>query len=289
MNRTCVLLMSLALCGLIVQDGAAQRWRFRYGPPGYGPECRGHGYYRPHPGWTTPAYGPDYGPSDCVCQDVLSPSDTEQQPQQPARPSRPYLQPLPPTGSGPSAGMSTRPALKPIPMPGTETKVAPTPLTPQTTRDIKATLAAQGELSEVLKYAKIAGAYDLLDNPGPFTVFAPTDRAFRALEPGLLARLTAAPDKLKEVLLYHALAEKLPLAKAEKQGSAKSVLGPDVRFRAEGGRVFVNDAQIIGSDVPCTNGVLHTIDKVLFPPGFKLPEAAAATKKAAEKPGQKAP
>jgi transforming growth factor-beta-induced protein len=174
-------------------------------------------------------------------------------------------------------------------MPGTETKAALTPLPPQPTRDIKATLEAQGEFSEVLKSARVAGVHDLMDNPGPFTIFAPTDKAFRALEPGVLARLTAAPDKLKEVLLYHGLAEKLPVAKAAKQGSAKSVLGPDVRFRAEGGRVFVNDAQIIRSDIQCTNGVLHAIDKVLFPPGFKLPEAARASKKPAEKPGQKTP
>jgi uncharacterized surface protein with fasciclin (FAS1) repeats len=186
-----------------------------------------------------------------------------------------------------------------VPAPRTEARTAPKPppAPPRPPLDIKATLEAQGQFSELLRAAKAAKAYELLDNPGPFTVFSPTDEAFRGLEPGVLARLMATPEKLKEVLLYHALAEKLSAADAQKHGSAKSVLGPDLRFRSEGDRVFVNDAQIIRPDVQCTNGVLHAINKVLFPPGFKFPDAAPPTKreeaapapakKTAEKPSPK--
>jgi uncharacterized surface protein with fasciclin (FAS1) repeats len=294
MCRKSVWLTCLILCGLSVQDAAAQRWRYRYGPPGYGPAGRAYGSYRPYPDRPTQAYGPIYADSNCSCQEIQASGVIEPQP---VRPTAPYIEPPIAARGDASAGSPSRPALKPIPMP--EVTTGPTPQPPRPRLDIKATLEAQGQFSDLLKSAKVAGVYDLLDNPGPFTIFAPTDQAFRALDPGVLARLTAAPDRLKEVMLYHALAEKLPAADAQKQGRAKTVLGPDVRFRGEGGRVFVNDAPIIRSDVQCTNGVLHTIDRVLFPPGFKFPDAASPTKagpppvpaakKEAEKPGQKGP
>ncbi len=294
MYRTRAWLTSLALCGLIVQDAAAQRWRFRCVPRVCGPERPAYGYCGPCPAWPFPAYGPGPGwakyqalpPSAPHFQRPVAAPDRQAVPQRPL-PASPATPPAAAKGDS-SLGRPTPPGVRPAPPPAKEAKTEPSPAPPRPA-DIQTTLEAQGQFAVLLKSAKVAGVYDLLNNPGPFTIFAPTDEAFRALKPGVLARLAAVPESLKEVLLYHALAEKLSAADAQKRGGGKSVLGPDMRFRAEGGRVLVNDAQIIRPDVQCTNGVVHAIDKVLFPPGFKLPDVAPGTKKAAEKPSPKAP
>jgi hypothetical protein len=87
----------------------------------------------------------------------------------------------------------------------------------------------------------------------------------------------AAPEKLRDVLYYHALPERLSVAEARKRGKTETVLGLDVQFKTEGDRILVNEAEITESDVECTNGVLHFIDQVLLPPGFKFPQPEPST------------
>jgi uncharacterized surface protein with fasciclin (FAS1) repeats len=155
--------------------------------------------------------------------------------------------------------------------------------------DITSTIEGKGQFAKLLEAARTAGVLGELDSPGPFTVFAPTDEAFERLEPGVLDRLMAAPDTLTQVLHYHALTERLSADEALNKSQAKTVLGPDLEFKAEGDRVFVNDAEIIESDVECTNGVLHVIDHVLLPPDFELPEPEAATEPEDDVPPAPAP
>jgi uncharacterized surface protein with fasciclin (FAS1) repeats len=126
-----------------------------------------------------------------------------------------------------------------------------------------------------LKAAEAAELLPELNNPGPITVLAPTDAAFEKLDPAALKSLLASPDSLREVLRYHALAVGLLAADALSQGKTPTVLGPEITFQQQGDRVLVNDAQVVKSDVKCTNGVIHVIDGVLIPPGFQIPPPAA--------------
>jgi uncharacterized surface protein with fasciclin (FAS1) repeats len=160
-------------------------------------------------------------------------------------------------------------------------------------KDIEVTLKAKGGFEKLLAAAKVAGALEELAGGGPFTVFAPTDEAFAKLDPLVLERLMADPDKLNDLLLYHSFAGKLTADEALQRGSVKTIQGSNMQFRRDGARRLVNDAEVTEADIACTNGVVQVIDRVLFPQRFELPAAgglakppagAAATKPAAEGP-----
>lgn len=108
---------------------------------------------------------------------------------------------------------------------------------------------------------------DVLVNAGPFTVYAPTDEAFKALLPGALEDLLKPENKatLQDILEYHVA---LGVMKPEQMTNGRSVgmaNGSNVKFSvADDGTVMINDAKVLGS-VPASNGLVVVIDKVLLP------------------------
>jgi len=179
------------------------------------------------------------------------------------------------------------PPVAPPPKPPVPKDGAAPPAAEPELKDIETTLRARGGLEKLLAAAKIARVLEELAAGGPFTVFAPTDEAFAKLDPLVLERLLANPDALNDLLLYHAFAGKLTADEAVQRGSAKTTQGSDVRFGRDGSRRLVNDAVITDADIACTNGVVHVIDRVLFPPGFEMPAAAAPAKPPADAPAAK--
>jgi uncharacterized surface protein with fasciclin (FAS1) repeats len=112
---------------------------------------------------------------------------------------------------------------------------------------------------------------ETLSGTGPFTVFAPTDKAFAALPKGTLEKLLLPANKeaLQKVLTYHVVPSAVE-STAIKPGSVKTVEGGNVNLKVTSGKVTVNKANVIQADVKASNGVIHVIDKVLLPPGFKI-------------------
>jgi uncharacterized surface protein with fasciclin (FAS1) repeats len=119
---------------------------------------------------------------------------------------------------------------------------------------------------------KAAGLVDTLKGDGPFTVFAPTDEAFKKLEhkkPGTIAMLLKRENKktLIAILTYHVVPGKV-LAKdvlGLKDGThVKTVNGKSVKIGNKHG-VMVNRSKVVKTDIECTNGVIHVIDTVLLP------------------------
>ncbi len=114
---------------------------------------------------------------------------------------------------------------------------------------------------------KAADYVDSLMNPGPFTVFAPTNAAFEKLPKGTVEGLLK-PEKtadLKEVLKYHVAVSVYPLS-SFKDGQVMAMAnGAKVTFHVKDGKVMINDATIVAS-VPASNGMVHVIDGVLLPP-----------------------
>jgi uncharacterized surface protein with fasciclin (FAS1) repeats len=104
-----------------------------------------------------------------------------------------------------------------------------------------------------------------LTTDGPFTVFAPTEEAFAALDPGTLEYLLANPDELTKILLYHVVAGEFKAADVVTLPGATTLNGADVTITVNGG-VKVNDADVIKTDILAKNGVVHLINKVLLPP-----------------------
>ena len=134
------------------------------------------------------------------------------------------------------------------------------------TGTIVETAQAAGSFKTLLALATQAGLADDLASPGPLTVFAPTDAAFRKVPPATLRKLKANPALLKRVLLYHVVRGKVTAAKVAKLRSAKTLAGPAVRIRVTGKTVRINAAKVATADVMASNGVIHVIDRVLIPP-----------------------
>ena len=132
--------------------------------------------------------------------------------------------------------------------------------------DIVATATAAGKFTTLTMLLKRAGLVSALKQPGPYTVFAPTDAAFKKVPRKTLKALLANKAKLKAVLLYHVVSGKVTAADVVKLRSAKTVNGKKVRIRVSGGNVFVNTAKVVKPDVMATNGVIHVVNRVLIPP-----------------------
>jgi uncharacterized surface protein with fasciclin (FAS1) repeats len=132
--------------------------------------------------------------------------------------------------------------------------------------DIVATATAAGKFTTLTMLLKRAGLVSALKQPGPYTVFAPTDAAFKKVPKKTLKALLANKAKLKAVLLYHVVAGKVTAADVVKLRSAKTLNGKKVGIRFSGSNVFVNTAKVVKADVMATNGVIHVVNRVLIPP-----------------------
>lgn len=131
--------------------------------------------------------------------------------------------------------------------------------------DIVDTAVGAGNFKTLVAAVKAAGLVDTLKSPGPFTVFAPTDEAFAKLPAGTVEGLLKDPEKLKKILTYHVVAGKVLAADVVKLKSAKTVEGESVKIMAAGGKVMVNQATVVKTDIECDNGVIHVIDTVILP------------------------
>jgi uncharacterized surface protein with fasciclin (FAS1) repeats len=131
-------------------------------------------------------------------------------------------------------------------------------------KDIVDTAVAAGSFKTLAKLLTDAGLVDTLKGAGPFTVFAPTDEAFAKVPKATLEALGKDKDKLRAVLTYHVVAGKVMAADVVKLTSAKTVQGQSITISTAGG-VKVDNANVVKTDIACTNGVIHVIDSVLLP------------------------
>jgi len=131
-------------------------------------------------------------------------------------------------------------------------------------KNIIETAAEAGTFKILLKAAQEAGLVDTLSGDGPFTVFAPTDEAFSKLPEGTIEDLLKNKEKLTEILTYHVIPEKVMADDVVTLSKATTANGKDISIDAKDA-VFIDDAQVIQTDIDCTNGVIHVIDTVLIP------------------------
>ncbi|MBK9088850.1 MAG: fasciclin domain-containing protein [Holophagales bacterium] len=133
-------------------------------------------------------------------------------------------------------------------------------------KDIVDTAVAAGSFNTLATALKAAGLVDTLKGKGPFTVFAPTDDAFKKLPAGTLEKLLADKAQLTKVLTYHVVSGKVMAADVVKLKEAKTVEGSMVKITVVKGGVKVNDANVVKTDIGASNGVIHVIDSVILPP-----------------------
>ncbi len=137
----------------------------------------------------------------------------------------------------------------------------------QSNKDIVDTAVAAGDFKTLAAALQAAGLVDTLKGAGPFTVFAPTDEAFAKLPAGTVENLLKPENKQKliSILTYHVVAGKVMANDVVKLHEAKTVNGQDVKIIVDGGNVMVNNANVVKTDILCSNGVIHVIDAVLLP------------------------
>jgi uncharacterized surface protein with fasciclin (FAS1) repeats len=138
----------------------------------------------------------------------------------------------------------------------------------------EAEVRGQESYNTLIAACKACNLVDTLNGPGPFTVFAPTDSAFKALGPKLDALLKDIPQ-LTKILTYHVVPGKFTLDQITKD--LPTVNGASLKFKRAFRKTFVDDA-VVGLapegasasvtypvDLACDNGVIHSIDQVLIP------------------------
>jgi uncharacterized surface protein with fasciclin (FAS1) repeats len=127
------------------------------------------------------------------------------------------------------------------------------------------TIARDPQLSTLNGLLRQSGLADTLKTGGPYTVFAPTNDAFKAVPAKTMDELVHDPAKLKDLLSYHVLAARMMAAEV-KNGNAKTTQGANVALSKAGDYVTVEEAMVKTGDIVATNGVVHTVDRVLIPP-----------------------
>lgn len=124
-----------------------------------------------------------------------------------------------------------------------------------------------------------AGLVETLQSKGPFTVFAPTNKAFEKLPAGTVETLVKPENKatLTKILTYHVVAGKMDseaIAAAIKQGNGKAtfttVEGGKLTAMMKGKKLMLMDEKggtttVTIADVYQSNGVIHVIDTVAMP------------------------
>ena len=143
---------------------------------------------------------------------------------------------------------------------------APATARPSEEKNIVQTAQAAGNFKTLTKLVVKAGLADTLSGSGPYTVFAPTDAAFKKVPKSTLNSLAKNRAKLRAVLLYHVVAGRIPSSQVVMLKSAKTLNGKSVRIHTAGGKVFVNNAKVTKADINASNGVIHVVNRVLIPP-----------------------
>ena len=124
-----------------------------------------------------------------------------------------------------------------------------------------------GQFTTLLAAVDAAGLTETLLGRGPFTLFAPTDDAFKRLPSGTVSDLLKPEnrEKLVTLLTYHVVPGRVTAAQARTLSSAETVANQKVQLRDVDGELRVNNAVVRIADVPASNGIVHVIDRVLMP------------------------
>lgn len=144
--------------------------------------------------------------------------------------------------------------------------------------DIVDTAVGAGSFKTLVAAVKAADLVGTLKGAGPFTVFAPTDEAFAKLPPGTVASLLKPENKakLQAILAYHVVPGKVMAADVVKITGAVSVQGQQINIAVKDGKVTVDSANVVKTDIVCSNGVIHVIDSVILPADKDLVDTAVA-------------
>ncbi|MGL6073341.1 MAG: fasciclin domain-containing protein [Fimbriiglobus sp.] len=135
-------------------------------------------------------------------------------------------------------------------------------------KDIVETAVGNKNFSKLVAAVKAAELVDTLKGTGPFTVFAPTDKAFEALGEDTLKKVLADKETLTKILMVHVVKDKAVMAADVVKMDGKEVSN-GYMVKVDGETVMLvrgeTKVKVVKTDIKCKNGVIHVIDTVLMP------------------------
>ncbi|MBD2243481.1 fasciclin domain-containing protein [Nostoc sp. FACHB-888] len=131
--------------------------------------------------------------------------------------------------------------------------------------DLVETAINAGNFNTLVKAAEAANLIEMLKSPGSFTLFAPTDEAFANLPEGTLDSLLQDIPKLKKIVAYHVASGDVRSDDLVQINEAETFEGSIVAIESADGKIKVNNANVVKTDILTDNGVIHVIDAVLIP------------------------
>jgi len=131
--------------------------------------------------------------------------------------------------------------------------------------NITETTLASHVLKTMVTAMQAVGLMNTLTERGPFTIFAPNDEAFSKLSATELEELFKDIPRLKQLLNYHVVEDRLLVADVTKHSSMQTLQGQRLGIATNNG-VKVNQAKLIETDIICDNGIIHILDAVLTLP-----------------------
>ncbi len=137
---------------------------------------------------------------------------------------------------------------------------------PKPTKTVVEIAVGADDFSTLVAAVKAGGLVEALSGEGPFTIFAPTNEAFAKLPKGTVETLLKPEnkEKLASILKYHVVAGKV-MAADVKAGKVKTLNGAEATIAIADGKVTIDKASIVKTDIVGTNGVIHVIDSVILP------------------------
>ena len=142
-------------------------------------------------------------------------------------------------------------------------------------------LAAQERFSTLLELLRASGLDRELASGGPYTLFAPTNEAFAALDEGTLQRGLEDDnrERLRAVLRSHVSSDRLMKSALQTMQTVETLEGYELRVQSVGDRLLIGEAVVADSNIVADNGIIHAIDAVLPPPAkyFKDTEPSKTT------------
>jgi transforming growth factor-beta-induced protein len=147
--------------------------------------------------------------------------------------------------------------------------------------DIVQVATGAGTFNILLSAIGAAGMTDLFKGPGPFTVLAPTDDAFRKLPKGTLEDLLKPENKAKlaKILGAHVVPGTAAYSDTvAKMKEVPTIGGSPLKVVVKDGKVMIGGATVVKADVEAKNGVIHAIDTVIIPADGTTTAGAAETK-----------
>jgi uncharacterized surface protein with fasciclin (FAS1) repeats len=131
--------------------------------------------------------------------------------------------------------------------------------------DLVETAVNAGNFQTLVKAVEATDLVETLKSPGPFTIFAPTDEVFASLPEETLDLLAQDTLKLKRIVAYHVAFGDVRSDDLRQIDEAQTFEGSVLAIQSTDGKIKVNDANVLQTDILTDNGVIHVIDKVLIP------------------------